>query len=553
MDLIPIAEPARIKTNPRDDPSAETGMAGALAAFLSVLGDASGATPRPDRGPQLKEVRETAAGASGVQIPLPGASARPVPDAGDASAATLGAAAAAVLAEPGRPPVENTGADAAAIDMAATPPATRAATTEAPQPTFIDKTATSPEGLIQIPLTNATRSAIREAGVEVAAVPKPDWTIPPDRHGTGALPVATAPGEPSGDRPRPPESAAPQAANPMAPGHDAARADRTQAAAPRNRGVSGKAALTPAPAEMAGGSTADNGDPAPPGQRPVVVPASSAAPDSAAATHRPFVTRETSGDGPHNRQDLTVIQQARQETARATAVPPGMTPPQIPTPGAGGATDAPNLGATVVSAEESAQLAEATAPETRSASATQEPTQFKDTALVGGGETNEVPIDSGDPVASPADGPSPLRGLDRAAANHPATGPLPAGLGHRLAEAVSHFPDRPVEITLSPEELGRVRLTLATHDGALTMMVQADRPDTLDLLRRNIDSLAQDFRDLGYQDLTFSFGQERDPRQPPAPDGLIAFSEPDPVQAATDKPADDRPRNSAAGGLDLRM
>ena len=162
----------------------------------------------------------------------------------------------------------------------------------------------------------------------------------------------------------------------------------------------------------------------------------------------------------------------------------------------------------------------------------------------------------GDPIAATADAAPAARGADRAAAGHPLTGALPAGLGHRLAEAVSQFPDRPVEITLSPEELGRVRLTLTTHDGALTMMIQADRPETLDLLRRNIDSLAQDFRDLGYQDLTFSFGQERNPRQSPDAGPLIALAETDapPAPAAIGAPGHDRTRLVAdGGGLDLRL
>ncbi len=84
-------------------------------------------------------------------------------------------------------------------------------------------------------------------------------------------------------------------------------------------------------------------------------------------------------------------------------------------------------------------------------------------------------------------------------------GGLPPGLGQRLAETAAQFPDRPVEVTLSPEELGRVRMSLSTQDGTLAMVVQADRPETLELLRRNIDSLAQDFRDLGFGQLTFTF------------------------------------------------
>ena len=72
--------------------------------------------------------------------------------------------------------------------------------------------------------------------------------------------------------------------------------------------------------------------------------------------------------------------------------------------------------------------------------------------------------------------------------------------------------DGPVELSLSPEELGKVKMTLSATDGAMTLVVTAERHDTLDLLRRNIDQLAQDFRDLGYDSLEFSFGQES-PRQ----------------------------------------
>ena len=62
-------------------------------------------------------------------------------------------------------------------------------------------------------------------------------------------------------------------------------------------------------------------------------------------------------------------------------------------------------------------------------------------------------------------------------------------------------------------------MSLVTHEGALTMMLQAERPETLDLLRRNIDQLAQDFRDLGFQDLTFRFGAGDHPRQQQIFDG----------------------------------
>lgn len=89
--------------------------------------------------------------------------------------------------------------------------------------------------------------------------------------------------------------------------------------------------------------------------------------------------------------------------------------------------------------------------------------------------------------------------------------PLPHGLGHQLAQSVARFPDRPVEVTLSPEELGRVRMTLTTGDGGMTLTLVADRPETLALMRRHIDQLAQDFRDMGFQNLSFSFAHGHDP------------------------------------------
>lgn len=96
------------------------------------------------------------------------------------------------------------------------------------------------------------------------------------------------------------------------------------------------------------------------------------------------------------------------------------------------------------------------------------------------------------------------------AAPHSPQRPLPHGLGLQLAGTIARFPEKPVEVTLSPEELGRVRMTLVTTDGALTLSLVADRPETLDLMRRNIDQLAQDFRDMGFHDLTFNFSQGRD-------------------------------------------
>ena len=87
-----------------------------------------------------------------------------------------------------------------------------------------------------------------------------------------------------------------------------------------------------------------------------------------------------------------------------------------------------------------------------------------------------------------------------------------ASLFQQLASAASQAIDHPVEVTLSPEELGKVRMTLVTAEGTLALALVADRQQTLDLMRRHIDQLAQDFRALGYQNLNFTFAQSHDRR-----------------------------------------
>ena len=133
---------------------------------------------------------------------------------------------------------------------------------------------------------------------------------------------------------------------------------------------------------------------------------------------------------------------------------------------------------------------------------------------------------------------------------------MPA-LGPQLAAAVARFPDRPVELTLSPEELGRVRLTLTTSEAGLVLAVTAERPETLDLMRRNIDQLARDFREIGFSDLSFSFTQQdRRPQSDPQsdPQAVLPADPAAPSPAATPAPVAPAPhRPAAAGGLDLRI
>ena len=75
----------------------------------------------------------------------------------------------------------------------------------------------------------------------------------------------------------------------------------------------------------------------------------------------------------------------------------------------------------------------------------------------------------------------------------------------QIAVAIQNNANRTVELTLSPAELGRVRISLSSADAGMVVSIQADRPETLDLMRRNAELLADDFRDIGYDGATFSF------------------------------------------------
>jgi flagellar hook-length control protein FliK len=133
---------------------------------------------------------------------------------------------------------------------------------------------------------------------------------------------------------------------------------------------------------------------------------------------------------------------------------------------------------------------------------------------------------------------------------------LPARIAAQLAQAAQTMPDAPVELALSPEELGNVRLTFNTSDRAINVVVAAERGETLDLMRRNIDTLAAEFREMGFQDVSFSFSQQ----------GEQGFEDGTPGQSGSQNQASSEQQNSSAdtvdpvrialdgsGGVDLRL
>jgi|GEM_PF-3885912 hypothetical protein len=84
---------------------------------------------------------------------------------------------------------------------------------------------------------------------------------------------------------------------------------------------------------------------------------------------------------------------------------------------------------------------------------------------------------------------------------------LPQAIAQQIAVAVESqgAGKSTIDLQLAPEELGRVRLRLTSHEGVVAVTVLAERPETLDLLRRHIETLARGLLDVGYQEARFAF------------------------------------------------
>ncbi|SPF78800.1 hypothetical protein ALP8811_02732 [Aliiroseovarius pelagivivens] len=85
---------------------------------------------------------------------------------------------------------------------------------------------------------------------------------------------------------------------------------------------------------------------------------------------------------------------------------------------------------------------------------------------------------------------------------------VPRMIPTQITEIIRQQPDRPIELTLSPEELGRLRMSFQSEGSAMHVTLSFERPDTLDLMRRHIDQLAQEMRAFGMPNVSFTFQQQ---------------------------------------------
>lgn len=79
----------------------------------------------------------------------------------------------------------------------------------------------------------------------------------------------------------------------------------------------------------------------------------------------------------------------------------------------------------------------------------------------------------------------------------------------QIADAVVTMKGDRLEIALSPEELGRVRLIVTGAERAAQVTVWVERPEVMDLLRRNTSLLTQHFSEAGLENAAFEFREDR--------------------------------------------
>jgi hypothetical protein len=136
-----------------------------------------------------------------------------------------------------------------------------------------------------------------------------------------------------------------------------------------------------------------------------------------------------------------------------------------------------------------------------------------------------------------------------------AAGTLPVPqVAAQLLAGLSQGADGSTELALSPDELGHVRLRMehdATDPERLVVMINFERPETLDLFRRHAGELADALRAAGYSGVDIGFGQgngEPDDPDRGAPRRGTEPDRPDPAPLAHTAP---RPSDGAS--LDLRL
>ncbi|GLS85176.1 hypothetical protein GCM10010873_01490 [Cypionkella aquatica] len=128
---------------------------------------------------------------------------------------------------------------------------------------------------------------------------------------------------------------------------------------------------------------------------------------------------------------------------------------------------------------------------------------------------------------------------------------MPTSVPLQLVQHLSSAALSPVEVLLSPEELGHVKFQLHQNGDTVRVVLSAERPETLDMLRRHSDQLLQEFRQAGFSQASLDFGQwSQRSRASPPPKQAPALTDETTTHIA---PRQSHPSATAATGRGLNL
>ncbi|TXH99746.1 MAG: flagellar hook-length control protein FliK [Pseudorhodobacter sp.] len=127
----------------------------------------------------------------------------------------------------------------------------------------------------------------------------------------------------------------------------------------------------------------------------------------------------------------------------------------------------------------------------------------------------------------------------------------------QVAEAIVSQPDgiKPgrIELILAPDMLGRVQFDIQTDRNGLTITLSAERPETLDLIRRNLPDLVAELRQSGIEGAAFHFGSWNGKRQTPEPAMLQMLAADTPPPLPVERRPQSTGQRSGGAGLNMRL
>ncbi len=78
-------------------------------------------------------------------------------------------------------------------------------------------------------------------------------------------------------------------------------------------------------------------------------------------------------------------------------------------------------------------------------------------------------------------------------------------VSEQLGDAFATTGEKKVEVLLNPKELGRVEMQVETTETGVKITIDAERPETSDLMREHIDQLKKEFQQMGFTEVRFEF------------------------------------------------